>query len=204
MNKKILSTLLIASIAISGLFANPYSVPEPNKTAILNASATQANYAFTIQYGTEIASNTSATATEAILLDTFDVQTTLESFSIRTASVANESTAISITAVVTTGAFTNATTGASSSFPFIRNTSTDRIIKARPVTESHSYSAEVVAAPGKYLAPSVGTYTRTLAPGSHEAGTVIASFKLRLRGNDTIGAGIYVSTTTVNVTADEA
>lgn len=194
MNKKILTSLLIASIAITGLFA--YT----GKSAILNANKADSDYTFVIKYNDAGDNNTSTLdlSTEGIALDLTE-HTTEHSFTVATLAKGNLKDELNITTRITTGPFTGLSSNpggsvVTNSFPFIVD---DLQAITGPETYSYAQTAQIGA---KYSEPSQGVYSRNFRPGVHAANTVIAQFKLSLQGNDTIVAGDYTSTTTIDIT----
>jgi hypothetical protein len=211
MKKTILTILIIASMAITGLFAANYTEGSnaiPGQNAIIEATMTTTPYTFRTQYG-EGTLGTSATATENISLDSdasgaYSVKTTASPFSIATIAKGNETSAITVTAIIETGAFIrNSDSQVSTSFPYIANTSAGSTITKLLATESYSYLGTELTTT-KYIASSTGTYTRTLRAGAHLAGTLIGQFKLEVKGNDTVAAGNYTSTSIITISADQA
>lgn len=189
MNKKIISILLITSLAFTGLFAA--------KSAILNANKSNTEYSFIIQYN-NAGDGDSATAL-GLTLDSSE-QTTPSAFSVETSAKGNVSSISTFTTTVTTAAFlgtSETATETTTSFPFIVYTEADDKPNLSG-NESFSYTATALTG-NKYEVASVGTFVRTFRPGVHFAGTIISQFKLSFQGNDEIIAGDYTSTTTIEI-----
>jgi hypothetical protein len=212
MNKKILATLLIASIALTGLFAAPVS--QPGKSAILNANKTNLPYTFVMNYGDIAATggvSTVALAGEGISLDSEDdgsylPKTTASAFTVSTETKSNVGSRLSIKTTISTGPFigpgsvtADNSTGTTTSFPFIVDTAASNTLVKILATESYAYAP---IASTEHSQVSAGTYTRSFKPGVHVAGTIVAQFKLSLIGNDDIGAGAYTSTSTIGITVE--
>jgi hypothetical protein len=189
MNKKILATLLIAAISVTGLFAG--------KSAILNANKPDSSYTFVIQYNNV---GTGDTATAAGLTLDSTERITPNAFSIETGSKGNVSGTSTFTTTVTTAAFTGVSataTETTTAFPFIVYTETED----KPTLvgqETFSYTPGTLSGT-KFESASTGTYVRSFNPGVHFAGTVIAQFKLSIKGNDDVVAGDYTSTSTIEI-----
>jgi hypothetical protein len=196
MKKKILASLLIASLAITGLFA--YSSPK----AILDATKADTEYTFAIQYANGTLGD-EATATESLVLSTAEV-TTGSDFTVATATVGNLGSDITVTAIITTGEFLGDSSVGSNSTPntglfpkIVENVAGNSL--ALISTETFSYGV-VSGSTSSYTAANNGSFTRTLLAGRHELNTEIARFKLNYKGNDVITAGDYTSTSTVEIT----
>lgn len=191
MNKKILATLLIASIAITGLFAT--------NNAILNANKPDSNYTFIIQYNN--AGTTESAEVNGLTLNKTE-QTTGNAFSIVTSAKGNVHKGLTFTTTVVTGPFIGLATNANGSettnaFPAIKYTADDVTVSLSG-TEAFSY-APITTVGTAFEVLSTGTFTRTFRPGVHPIYTPIAHFKLSFKGNDSVVAGNYTSTTTVEI-----
>ncbi|MGD1823046.1 MAG: hypothetical protein ACPKM0_09850 [Pleomorphochaeta sp.] len=195
--KKLLSTLLVATIAITGLFA--YSSP----SIILDATAEQTDYTFKLQRlndsMTSIAGNYTSDYTEDITL-TSEEQTT-NAFTVATTAIGNMPSDIGFTTTITTGAFLDANGDSdynTSWYPTIVELSDS----ATTTNESDS-KGEVVSfkssASGKFIAQSVGVFSTTFERGVHLLGAEIARFKLSYKADDELAAGTYTSTTTIAI-----
>jgi hypothetical protein len=195
--KKILTTLLIASITITGLFA--YSSP----SVILTTEAPEVDYNFKLQK-----LNAAMTAYEdfepgqaEIISLTSELGTT-NAFTISTVADGNMASDITFTALVTTGEFIDDSDDAIESgwYPVIEDFSasatTENLIRGNEIV---NYSA---GTSGDFTAASTGTYTTTFTRGIHEFGTEIARFKLQYKADDKIIAGTYNSITTIAITTE--
>jgi hypothetical protein len=193
MNKKILSTLLIASMAITGLFA--YSTP----TAIINADMNETSYEFSIKYGAS-AYGDDATATDYnMTLSPTTSAITNSDFTVLSNNIGNLEESISFTATVRTGEFKSNSEFAdahTSLYPIIIGNPTHGGTASLPTGDSLSYASDD---DGVYTATNSGVFTRIITPGRHEIGTELARFKLGYKGNDLITAGSYVSTSTIDI-----
>jgi len=200
MNKKILSTLLIVSIAITSLFA--YSSP----SIILDASVSEINYSFQLQKlnsdmtGWE---NFDGDYTENVTIETTENST--NAFTVSSVGNGNKASDITFTVTVTTGEFVDATGNTANNtslYPTIEGL--DVSATASNVTWSYgeevSYESEI---DGNFTSASKGVFTTTFVRGFHKIGAEIARFKLHYKDAEIdgkpIAAGSYLSTNTIDI-----
>lgn len=193
MKKTILATLLIASMAVTSIFA--YS----GQSAILNAKKNNIPYTFIIQYNNSGTSN-SASLDSLILSDT--ATTTPEAFTIETSADGNVGSQLQFTTEVTTGEFVEATIGSDATdntgkYPTIIDDSANITVMPNPETVTYTAGTD-----GAYTAASTGSYAVTFNPGKHKSGSEIARFKLSYKGDENIIAGEYRSTSTISITTN--
>jgi hypothetical protein len=200
MNKKILATLLIAAISVTGLFAASYTATSGN-SAILEAKKNDQPYTFIVQYN-NTGTGDSATLSSLILETT--AATTPEAFTVETGADGNVGKSITFTTTLTTGEFVEAVSGSDATdntglYPVIVDDSAN--VTTMPNPETVTYTAGTA---GAFSAASTGSYAVTFNPGKHKAGSEIARFKLQYKGDDVIIAGAYRSTSTINIVSDES
>ncbi|MDD4211726.1 MAG: hypothetical protein PHC46_05055 [Clostridia bacterium] len=199
MNKKILSTLLIVSIAITSLFA--YSSP----SVVLASTVEEIDYSFELQkLNADMTdwTNFDSDYTENVTLTTTEQST--NAFTVSSAANGNKASDITFTVTVTTGEFVDAdnATIKTSLYPTIEDL-------ADLATESNgtwSYDEEVSYASeidGNFTSASKGVFTTTFVRGFHKIGAEIARFKLNYKDAEIdgkpIAAGSYKSTNTIEI-----
>jgi hypothetical protein len=194
MNKKILSILMVASIALTGLFA--YEAP----SVILTAEKAEVDYTFKVQKLNAALNDyedfTDGQA-ESVTLSS-EVGTT-NAFTIATKANGNMHDDITFTAKVTTGEFIDQSDDkiASGWYPVIvemAESGTDENFTRG--NETITYSSTSL---GDFNTPSIGEFETTFTRGRHLFGTEIARFKLQYKTDDELVAGSYKSTTTVDI-----
>ncbi|MCY1153346.1 MAG: hypothetical protein OWP43_13100 [Sphaerochaetaceae bacterium] len=194
MNKKILSTLAIVSLAITSLFA--YSSP----SVILSATAEETDYSFKLQKLNDAMDDYEDfddNYTENIILDSEGGIT--NAFTIATTANGNMAKDITFEAEVTTGPFLDSEDASydTSWYPVIVELSdsatTENFIRG---DEEVSYKS---SAAGNYTSASTGTFSTKFTRGIHPYGTEIARFKLQYKADENLIAGTYTSTTTINI-----
>jgi hypothetical protein len=199
MNKKILTTLLIASIAITGLFAGTYG---NGNSAILEASQTDIDYTFVMEYN-ESGSFADTQTVSGLKLDA--TGGTTDVFDVQTSNDGNLPTSTTFTTTISTGEFVGRADASIKTgwYPTI-TTSDSVVLRATGSIEGFDYTAETVAytatTSGDFSAPSVGKYVVTFLPGTHNVGSEISSFVLNYKGDVNVAAGQYTSTSVITIT----
>ena len=200
MNKKILSTLLIVSIAITSLFA--YSSP----SVVLASTVEEIDYSFQLQkLNADMTdwTNFDGDYTENVTLTTTEQST--NEFTVSSAADGNKASDITFTVTVTTGEFVDATGNTANNtslYPTIEGL--DTLATASNVTWSYgeevSYDSEIN---GNFTSASKGVFTTTFVRGFHKIGAEIARFKLNYKDAKIdgipIAAGSYLSTNTIEI-----
>lgn len=193
--KKLLTTLLIASVAITGLFA--YTSP----SVILDATAEKTDYTFKLQkLNSEMTSWTDFDGdyTENVILSSTEKST--NAYTVSTTANGNMPSDITFTTTVTTGNFKDKGNNAdydTSWYPTIEAL-TDSATASNTkysIGEEVSYDSKV---DGAFNSASKGEFSTTFIRGIHNLGTEIARFKLHYKAEN-IAAGTYLSTTTVTI-----
>ncbi|MBK5200667.1 MAG: hypothetical protein JJE21_03940 [Spirochaetaceae bacterium] len=190
MKKKILASLLIASIAITGLFAYQSS------NVVLNTTILPNEYTFELQKAGASLGNS---YTEVVPLNS--TGGTTDNFSVVTIADGNINSRITFKTAITTGQFISTDSSAE-----IQNTGWYPVIKDYSGSVNNqrqevvSFNATDYLADGAFKEPSLGSYSVEFKPGKHFAGTEIARFALQYKGDDEIVAGSYQSTTIIEIT----
>jgi hypothetical protein len=198
MNKKILTTLIIAAVSLAGVFA--YDAPN----VILTADKAEVDYSFKVQKlnSTETDyTDLTSTDVENVVLDS--TGGTTNSFTIATTADGNMHDDITFYTVVTTGEFLDDEddTIRSGWYPVIENRSSsvnNSVTDERPETITYTQGSE-----GDFTSASSGTFVSEFTRGKHLIGTEIARFKLKYKADDQLVAGSYISTTTIDITTDK-
>jgi hypothetical protein len=197
MNKKILTMLLIAAIAISNLFA--YTSP----SVVLLAGKPEVDYNFKVQKLNAALNDYEdfeIGQVESIVIES-TVGTT-NAFAISTIADGNMHDEINFSALVTTGEFIGQSTAAIQSgwFPVIEDMSasatTENLIRGNEIVNFTEVNN------GDFIAASTGIYATTFTGGRHQIGTEIARFKLQYKADDDLVAGTYKSTTTITISVN--
>jgi hypothetical protein len=187
MKKKLLASLLVASIALTGLFA--YTAP----SVILEAVQAELPFVFILQYNDT--GNTSSQTVSNLVLDSTGGTTGI--FTLETNEKANSGNRYKFTTNITTGEFLGEDTAGIGWYPVIIEKSIDIPLLSQE-TVSFDFLTE-----GTFNTISVGSFEKNFKPGKHVAGTEIARFQLQYQGDDEIIAGSYRSTTTLEIIGEE-
>lgn len=199
MNKKALTILLMVSLSITGLFA--YSVP----TVILSTDVDEINYNFKLQKLNSAMNDytdLSEDYTETVILDSTERET--NAFTVSTANDGNLHDETTFYVNITTGEFIDKT----EANDYIYSGWYPTIIElSESATESNKeLGSEVLnyvsGTNGNYTAASTATFSNAFSRGVHEEGVEIARFKLGYKGDNSIVAGTYTSTTIIEITAN--
>lgn len=197
MKKQIITTILIASISIFGIFASSYTSPD----VILTTTKDEVTYQFKIQeisegsfidYADDVSTSVELSSTQG----------STNSFTIATTADGNMPYDIIFNISVETGAFLNAedTSISSGWFPVISEESLDATIKNKNFkNETVSYES---ISEGSFTSSSSGIFSTMFTRGKHAENTEVARFKLDFVTDDNIVAGLYKSVTTVTIAAN--
>ncbi len=188
MKKKLLTSLIVASITITGIFAT-YTSP----SVILDAVQTELPFVFIMQYN-NVGDNSSQTVSN-LLLDSTGGTTGV--FTIETKEKANSGRRYIFTTKVTTGEFLDQDSNGIGWYPLIIEKSDDI-----PLLAQESASFEFLIE-GSFNTVSEGSFVKNFKPGKHDPGSEIARFELQYKGDYTIRAGSYRSTTTLEIIGEE-
>jgi len=180
MKKSILTTLLIAGLAMTATFAADPS----DLKAYINATMDEVAYSFEIGYNS---TNFGIDATAAGQSLSSSSESISGDFTVRTANAGNLSKATTFVVTVTPGEFKGDSTNA---------TANTGIVPV--VTKSTSLNSAITYADvsGTYNA----TFSRTIPFGKQEAAIEMAKFNFKWTGNTSITAGTYKSTIGIAIT----
>ncbi|MGD6730116.1 MAG: hypothetical protein ACPKMZ_03495 [Pleomorphochaeta sp.] len=194
MNKKILSTLAIAALTITSLFA--YSSP----SVMLSATAEETDYSFKLQKLNDSMTDFEdfdSDYTENIILDAEGGIT--NAFTVATTKNGNMAKDITFEAEITTGPFLDSEDASydTSWYPVIVELSESATVENfKRGDEEVSFKS---SATGNFTAESKGTFSTKFTRGIHKFGTEIARFKLQYKADENLIAGTYTSTTKINI-----
>lgn len=196
MKKQIIATLLIASIAISGIFA-AYSSPD----VILTTTKDAVDYNFKLVDYTAASTYTSGDLTKNVELSS--TASTTAAFALATTADGNLASDIEFEVSVETGEFLDeavtGTDGQSGWFPVLVNDSSSATAKNDTLfTQDEVVTYESVS-DGDYKSSSKAKFTTPFVRGKHVANTEVARFQLSYKADDNLIAGDYKSTTTITI-----
>lgn len=186
MKKSILTTLLIAGLAMTATFAATTNYS--GLTAYIEATMNSSDYTFGINYnggdyGTE------ATADESFTLNDDENTTTTNEFIVKTTTEGNLAYDNVVKVTITPAAFvgtSDTATATTTVVPYVVDSSTDNT--------DITYTAATDA--------TDASFTRTIDLGQNDAGINVAEFELAWLGDNSITAGTYQSTISLAITAN--
>jgi len=180
MKKSILTTLLIAGLAMTATFA----ADSPALTAYINATMDEVTYSFEIGYDSINFGNDATAEGQSLSSAT---SSTTGDFTVRTANAGNLSSATTFVVTVTPGEFkgdsTNATANTGIIPAVIVPTSLDTDVTYAPASDSDA-----------------ATFSRTIPYGEQAAAIEMAKFNFEWTGDTSITAGDYKSTIGIAIT----
>jgi len=180
MKKSILTTLLIAGLAMTATFAADSSA----LTAYINATMAEVAYSFEINYDSSAFGNNATADSQSLSSET---SSTTGDFIVRTANAGNLSEATTFVVTVTPNEFEGTSTNA---------TANTGIVPAVITPTTLNGDITYTAASGTDAA----TYARTISYGENAAEIEMDRFNFQWTGNTSITAGIYKSTIGIAIT----
>lgn len=196
MKKQIIATLLIASIAISGIFA-AYSSPD----VILTTTKEAVDYNFKLVDYTADSSYASGDLTKTVTLST--TANTTAAFALATTANGNLASDIEFEVSVATGEFLDedvtGTAGQSGWFPVLVNDALSATTKNATLFTQNEVVTYAPVSVGDYDSSNTAKFTTPFVRGKHVANTEVARFKLSYKADDNLIAGNYKSTTTITI-----
>jgi hypothetical protein len=195
MKKSILTTLLIAGLAMTATFAADSSA----LTAYINATMDEVAYSFEINYDSSNFGNDATAAGQSL---SSGLESTSGAFTVRTAENGNLEISTPFTVTITPDQFVPATTNTNGS---------DTGVYPIVVDDKTALTAAETAAGFTYTTANAGTagtsgatwsYTKTIPFGEQSANIEMAKFKFQWTGNTSITAGDYESTIAIAIAAN--
>ena len=187
MKKSILTTLLIAGLAMTTTFAdtNTYS----GLKAYIKATMNSSDYTFGINYNGGDYGTEATAADESFTLNDENNTTTTNEFIVKTTTEGNLAYDNVVKVTITPAAFLGTSTTATET-----TTVVPYVVDSLDDNSTITYAAATDA--------TDASFSRTIALGQNDAGISVAEFKLAWTGDNSITAGTYQSTISLAITAN--
>ena len=195
MKKSILTTLLIAGLAMTATFAADSSA----LTAYIKATMAKVDYSFEINYNSGDFDNTATAAGQSLSSSS---ESTSGAFTVRTSADGNLGTSTPYTVTITPDQFVPATSNTTGSDTGVYPIVVDDKTALTDVETEAGFTYTTASAGTAGSNGATWSYTKTIPYGEQSANIEMAKFKFQWTGNTSITAGDYISTIAIAIAAN--